>query len=245
MFCPNCKLEYRAGFTRCSDCGNELVETLSAEDFAALPGSEPVHVHFLAYVLPAIFTIYLVVLFLSLQKSPGGLRIILPFAFLILASNCGSFWMLYQSLKYERKPLHYALLAMVPFSFFWYYLARVSQRSPAAGGMLLSERNQPRSYFVKYFLIISGLNFCLYASAILGDFLASQSLHVLFFVLNLLCGIGFFWMIYRSLRYEEKPLPYILLALVPFMFVWYYVERSRTGSAQAEPSEPRTDRPNL
>jgi hypothetical protein len=29
MFCPNCKLEYRAGFTRCSDCDVPLVASLS------------------------------------------------------------------------------------------------------------------------------------------------------------------------------------------------------------------------
>lgn len=28
MFCPNCKTEYRAGFTRCSDCGAALVDSL-------------------------------------------------------------------------------------------------------------------------------------------------------------------------------------------------------------------------
>lgn len=31
MFCPNCKTEYRAGFTECSDCGASLVETLPDE----------------------------------------------------------------------------------------------------------------------------------------------------------------------------------------------------------------------
>jgi hypothetical protein len=29
MFCPNCKSEYRFGFTKCSDCGVDLVEHLS------------------------------------------------------------------------------------------------------------------------------------------------------------------------------------------------------------------------
>ena len=29
MFCPNCKVEYRPGFTKCSDCGADLVEHLS------------------------------------------------------------------------------------------------------------------------------------------------------------------------------------------------------------------------
>src|SRR2546428_1386250 len=31
MFCPQCKAEYRVGFTRCSDCGVELVEHLPFE----------------------------------------------------------------------------------------------------------------------------------------------------------------------------------------------------------------------
>jgi hypothetical protein len=31
MFCPNCKYEYRPGFTRCSDCGADLVAELPAD----------------------------------------------------------------------------------------------------------------------------------------------------------------------------------------------------------------------
>lgn len=30
MFCPNCKTEYRPGFSRCSDCGAQLVEHIDA-----------------------------------------------------------------------------------------------------------------------------------------------------------------------------------------------------------------------
>ena len=30
MFCPNCKDEFRSGFTRCADCGVDLVADLSA-----------------------------------------------------------------------------------------------------------------------------------------------------------------------------------------------------------------------
>lgn len=36
------------------------------------------------------------------------------------------------------------------------------------------------------------------------------------------------WMLYQAIRYEVKPLPYVLLiAFVPFSYVWYYVERVR------------------
>ncbi len=31
MFCPQCKCEYRDGFTKCSDCSVLLVDTLPAE----------------------------------------------------------------------------------------------------------------------------------------------------------------------------------------------------------------------
>jgi len=39
---------------------------------------------------------------------------------------------------------------------------------------------------------------------------------------------GVLWMIYQTIRYEAKPLPYVFLALfVPFAWVWYYFERVR------------------
>ena len=38
MFCPNCKTEYRDGFTRCSDCGANLVTRLRE---AAVPSNHP------------------------------------------------------------------------------------------------------------------------------------------------------------------------------------------------------------
>src|SRR5579863_9139102 len=38
MFCPNCKAEYRDGFTQCADCGVALVRRL---DYAAVPSNSP------------------------------------------------------------------------------------------------------------------------------------------------------------------------------------------------------------
>jgi hypothetical protein len=44
MFCPECRAEYRRGFTRCSDCGVPLVSTLPREDDVAVEDNERVAV---------------------------------------------------------------------------------------------------------------------------------------------------------------------------------------------------------
>ena len=48
------------------------------------------------------------------------------------------------------------------------------------------------------------------------------------FILVFTAGpVGAFWMMYQSIRYEEHPLGMILLAFVPYSFLWYYTERVR------------------
>jgi len=47
---------------------------------------------------------------------------------LILTANFGSFWMMYQAVRYERRVGRYVLLAFVPFMFVWYSLVRVPLR---------------------------------------------------------------------------------------------------------------------
>ena len=43
-----------------------------------------------------------------------------------MGNPLGSFWMMYQTFRYERNPLGYILLALfVPLSFLWYYVERV------------------------------------------------------------------------------------------------------------------------
>jgi hypothetical protein len=49
MYCPSCKDEFRAGFTRCESCGVDLVEDLSqvapkAEPLPKLPPDGPIRV---------------------------------------------------------------------------------------------------------------------------------------------------------------------------------------------------------
>lgn len=41
--------------------------------------------------------------------------------------------------------------------------------------------------------------------------------------------IGSFWMLYVAVRNERRPLPFILLAFLPYTFLWYYFDRVRDG----------------
>jgi hypothetical protein len=41
--------------------------------------------------------------------------------------------------------------------------------------------------------------------------------------------IGAFWMLYVAIRHETHPLPMVLMAFIPFSFLWYYFERVRPG----------------
>ena len=38
---------------------------------------------------------------------------------------------------------------------------------------------------------------------------------------------GSFWMLYVVIRHEKRPLPYMLLAFVPYVFLGYYFDRVR------------------
>lgn len=42
--------------------------------------------------------------------------------------------------------------------------------------------------------------------------------------------LGAFWMMYMSIRHEKNPFPMVLLAFIPFTFLWYYFERVRSGN---------------
>ena len=56
--------------------------------------------------------------------------------------------------------------------------------------------------------------------------LAHNSFFLLLLVLLVAIGnFGAFLMLYQSIRYEEHVGRYVLLSLVPFMFVWYRLTR--------------------
>jgi hypothetical protein len=75
---------------------------------------------------------YLLLCFLALSfpgLSPGAATLMTGLLRLAtVVANIGALWMLYQSVRYEIRPLRYCLLAIVPFSFVWYYYERFSKR---------------------------------------------------------------------------------------------------------------------
>lgn len=59
--------------------------------------------------------------------------------------------------------------------------------------------------------------------------------------LGLVFGIpplGTFWMLYMAIRYEKRPLPFMLLALIPYFFLGYYFERVRGKSLDSKSFTP-------
>ena len=53
-----------------------------------------------------------------------------------------------------------------------------------------------------------------------------------FYVLFGISPLGAFWMMYMAIRYEKNPFSLILLAFIPFTFLWYYFERVRPSKVR-------------
>jgi hypothetical protein len=138
MFCPNCRAEYRSGFSSCSDCGASLVEALpsSAKDVEARKGQFPSvsRSHFLTWFVPMIIGVALLVAEWFGPPPPFRNSYVMVVMFIfIMTQNIGAFWMLYQGIRYEKRVLRYAILAFVPFMFIWYGLVRVPLRRESQG----------------------------------------------------------------------------------------------------------------
>jgi hypothetical protein len=51
-------------------------------------------------------------------------------------------------------------------------------------------------------------------------------------ILAACAALGAVWAVYQSLRYENRPGLYLLMAIVPFSFVWYYFGRYKPRTAE-------------
>jgi hypothetical protein len=58
-----------------------------------------------------------------------------------------------------------------------------------------------------------------------SSYVSTSFITGIFAVVSFVADIGSLWMIYQAVRYEIRPWRFVLLALVPLSFVWYYNER--------------------
>jgi|SRR5579864_411147 len=91
-------------------------------------------------------------------------------------------------------------------------------------------RDEPvRNYLFAWLpgVIYAGVVFLIYSlEALPGEFLAASSpLDPLFSFIKFADEIASLWMLYQAIRYEIRPLRFVLLSLLPFSFIWYYYER--------------------
>ena len=172
-------------------------------------------------------------------QGPSTTVVALALALTSLHVLC-ALWLLVQAVRFESRPLPYLLLALfVPFACVWYYTERVRQRKQAqaqisSANLSLADGTSERSVrtavwiclgvFSVTFAVIRAY-FCPFCRPLLEELGTTKYVVVPILILQPFGGI---WMLYRSIRYESKPLQYILLAVfVPFACVWYYVERVR------------------
>lgn len=118
--------------------GREVVRQIlnDAVPHQPLPGTkeyvwldEPVKSYSLIWALAGA---YLLLCFLGLSV-PGlsfGVTALLTgvVGLATLVANVGALWMLYQSIRYEIRPLQFCALSIIPFSFVWYYYERHAKR---------------------------------------------------------------------------------------------------------------------
>jgi hypothetical protein len=126
MFCPECHAEYREGFTRCADCSVALVHKPSRVkgQTQSIPSR-----HFVIW-FPAMVVYHLLFFHMWFSRNPMENRILTVLTILfVMASNIGGFWMMYQSIRYEKDVKRYFFLAFIPVMFLWYYLERYQYRN--------------------------------------------------------------------------------------------------------------------
>jgi hypothetical protein len=243
MFCPVCRAEYREGFTRCSSCEAELIDALPQVETPA-SSAPTASTYSLAYVLPVAFCIYFLFFVWTLRNGKPHQSVVIPFVFLTAVSNFGSLWMIYQSVRHEEKPVRYILWAMVPFSSFWYWSSRVVNWAPAAVPVPSAAPKRRPVHFLAYALPMAILYGLLLLLLFFPVPVVSPVLLLPLIVFAQVAPFGGLWMTYQAIRYEEKPLLYILLAQLPYAFVWYYMSRCGDGAVDREPVALRNVMPN-
>jgi len=79
------------------------------------------------YVVGGFVALALAVLVITRGQAPASNPVMLfAVVALFVIPPLGAFWMIYMSIRYEKRPMPLLLLAFfIPFTFVWYYFERV------------------------------------------------------------------------------------------------------------------------
>jgi len=93
-----------------------------------------------------------------------------------------------------------------------------------------------KASFLKFQLflysIVTDLILCVATLIVLTLFAGNPLVAQLPAILAACAALGAVWAVYQSLRYENPPGLYLLMAIVPFSFVWYYFGRYKPRTAE-------------
>ncbi len=168
------------------------------------------------------------------------------------ASNLGTFWMLYIVIRYEKRPFPLVLLAFIPYLFLWYYVQRYRHGKPRTkidpplyiGSELCMSSGSRKMRRDTTILALAAVAvvYTLVAWGDMTQFRRADAVDVfLFFLVFGVTNVGTLWMLYIVIRYEKRPFPLVLLAFIPYLFLWYYIQRYRSGKHSTRTDPPLED----
>jgi hypothetical protein len=83
----------------------------------------------------------------------------------------------------------------------------------------------PRPFFLAWFVPMCVYLLLIFAGIVRPRLMQNFRFDVFFFCLTLFANLGGFWMMYQAVRHEKQIGKYVVLAFVPFVFVWYSLVR--------------------
>ena len=140
----------------------------------------------------------------------------------------GAKWMLFVVVRHEEHPLRYGLIALLPYSFIWYYIARI--RNSAILDSVPRNVGEPKPSWRVFVIavVLYTFFFWILLAALIQNVVATLALMVIF-VPAIISAVGQMWMAYTVIRHEEDPPLYLRSCLIPFASVWYYYARVKRG----------------
>lgn len=86
-------------------------------------------------------------------------------------------------------------------------------------------------------LVVTGIVFWMLVNQRIPQTLLAETLVFVFFAAP---SVGAFWLLYMAVRFEKHPLPFILLAFIPYGFLGYYFERVRPNRNKTRDLLPKS-----